>query len=140
MLTLRKADADAMLEHARRAAPREACGVLGGRDVGSERRVEVVMPCRNAHGAPEVAYALDPLDQLRAYLAIEDDKRLGVLGVYHSHPRGPQEPSPVDAAEANLPGATYVVIWLAPAPGWGAWRWKPPVGFEPEPVRVTLGS
>lgn len=137
MLVLRAADLEAILGHARAAAPEEACGVLGGRDAGGERRVEVVHPCRNVAPEPRREYVMEPRDQFAAFLDVEDARGLEVLGVYHSHPRGPAGPSAVDAARATLPDASYLVAWLAPEAGWGSWRWRPGRGFEPEAVRVA---
>lgn len=139
MLVLRRADLAAILGHARAVAPQESCGLLGGRDEGAVRRVEAALPCRNVAGAPEWEYVAHAQDQLAAMLRIEDDLGLDVVGVYHSHPRGPPGPSAVDAARANLPGASYLIAWLAPAPGWGSWRWRPGQPFAPEPVEVRDG-
>lgn len=136
MLLLRREHLAQMLAHAHAAAPEEACGVLGGRDEGPLRRVEVVHACRNVAPRPRWEYVAHPQDQLRAFLDIEDSRGLDVVGFYHSHPLGPQGPSSVDAARANYPGVSYVVVWLAPAEGWGSWRWAPPKGFEAEPVQV----
>lgn len=133
---LRRSDLDAILRQARAAAPVECCGVLGGRREGDAHRVEVVHPCRNVAPRPRWEYLAHPQDQLDAFLDIEDARGLEVLGVYHSHPQGPPGPSPVDAARAAYPGASYLVVWLAPEEGWGSWRWTPPQGFVKEALRL----
>lgn len=140
MLVLRRADLEAIAGHARVAAPAECCGVLGGKREGAVHRVLEVLACRNVAPHPQAEYLAHPQDQLEAFLRIEDDLGLEVLGVYHSHPRGPPAPSPVDAARAAFLGASYVVLWLAPAAGWGSWRWEPPRGFVPERVAVDGGG
>lgn len=134
---LRRADLEAILGHTRAVAPLECCGLLGGRDEGPVRRIEAVRPCRNVAPEPQWAYVAHPQDQLAAMLELEDDLGLDVVGVYHSHPHGPPSPSPVDAARANLPGASYLLTWLQPVAGWGSWRWTPGAGFEAEPVQVA---
>lgn len=135
MLVLRRADVEAIVGHARAAAPEEACGILGGRDESAVRRVERVLPCRNVAELREWEYKAEPNDQLRAFLAIEE-AGLEVVGFYHSHPRGPPRPSPVDEARAAYPGASYVVVWLAPALGWGSWVWSGGRGFVGQQVEV----
>jgi proteasome lid subunit RPN8/RPN11 len=132
VLVLPGALREAILAHARAAAPEEACGVLGGRDEGGARRVAAAIACRNVAAEPRVEFALDPREQVAAFLRIEDELRLEVVGFYHSHPRGPPRPSTVDAARAAYAGASHVVVWLAPKEGWGSWRWGP--GFVEEPV------
>lgn len=134
MLVLPQALLERILAHARDAAPAEACGVLGGRDEGPVRRAEVAHGCRNVARHPAWEYLAAPEDQLRAFLAVEG-AGLEVVGVYHSHPRGPQGPSQADAARAGYPGLSYLIAWLQPAQGWGSWRWAPP-RFEREQVQV----
>jgi desampylase len=135
MLLLGRTELQDMLDHAAAEWPREACGVLGGRDAGSRRVVEALHPCRNVAAAPEREYLAEPHDQLRAFLAIEE-AGLEVVGVYHSHPHGPAGPSALDQARAAFPGLSYVVLWGRPGQdgaGWGSWRWVPP-RFEAEKV------
>lgn len=124
LLRIARSVVQEILAHARRDAPREACGLLAGReDAGGAREIHRAFPCRNASSSPAFEYVLHPEDQLRTILRIEDELSLEALGVYHSHPRGPPGPSEADAARANWPGGSYLVVWLAPSEAWGAWRW-----------------
>ena len=43
------------------------------------------------------------------------DPPLGIAGVYHSHPRGPAEPSATDVAEAYYPEWIYLIVGLGGA-------------------------
>jgi proteasome lid subunit RPN8/RPN11 len=97
--------------------------------------VDVVRPCRNVAPSPGWEYVAHPQDQLAAFLEIEDALGLDVIGLYHSHPRGPAHPSEVDAARATYAGASHVVVWLEPDEGLGSWTWTPPE-FRPEPVEI----
>jgi proteasome lid subunit RPN8/RPN11 len=48
---------------------------------------------------------------------------LEILGVYHSHPRGPAVPSSTDVAEAYYPEWLYVIVGLQGARVHvGVWR------------------
>lgn len=74
----------AVLEHAQRTFPEECVGLLIGRD-----QVEDFIPLRNLHPNPRQGFRLDPSE-----VAVHLGK--GVVGLYHSHPRGGTEPSCLD--------------------------------------------
>lgn len=84
-------------------APLEACGLLAGRD----SRVEKIFFVRNQAQSP-VRYVMDPLEQLHALEWI-DDHGMDLLGIFHSHPTGPETVSPTDIAEAAY-AVTYVIL------------------------------
>lgn len=83
-----------ILDHVERAAPLEACGLLAGQN----ERVEKIIPVRNQAESP-LRFVMDPYEQLKAFQWM-DDNRLDLLGIFHSHPAGPETASPVDVAEA----------------------------------------
>lgn len=125
--------------HARQGAPQEVCGLLAGLDLDADaREVLHVFPVRNAHPRPVGEYQLDPQEQLRLTLHVEDELGLAVVGFYHSHPAGPARLSATDAARASWPGASYLLVHLAPTEGHLSARWDATKGrFVPEDV-VTL--
>lgn len=92
--------------------PAEACGLLAGLN----DRVSQLYPVTNILHS-QVRYQMDPQEQLRAFQDI-DDAGLELLGIYHSHPNGPDKPSPTDIAEAYYPQAVYL-IWSLKT---GIWR------------------
>ncbi|MDR2400154.1 MAG: Mov34/MPN/PAD-1 family protein [Deferribacteraceae bacterium] len=77
---------DAVVEHAKRDAPKEACGFLGGKP-GS---ASVHFPMRNTDDSA-VHFTLDPSEQ---FAVLKETIRLGIkLTVcYHSHPQNPPPP------------------------------------------------
>ncbi len=85
-------------------APEEACGLLAGLD----REVLAFFPITNEVHSP-VRYVMEPHEQLKAFQDMEA-QGWELLGIYHSHPRGPDRPSPTDIAEAYYPEAVYL-IW-----------------------------
>lgn len=97
----------AMIAHARRDAPRECCGLL----VGTPRRVHAAVPCRNL-ARSVTRYTLDPRDHIRLRRELRET-RLSIVGVYHSHPKGPARPSPADIAEARYSDWVYAIVSLA---------------------------
>jgi proteasome lid subunit RPN8/RPN11 len=93
-LTLDKKHADEIMEYVNVHAPLEACGVLAGRN----DQVEKILFVRNQAQSP-VRFVMDPYEQLQAFDWIESNG-LDLLGIFHSHPAGPETVSPTDIAEA----------------------------------------
>ena len=109
--------------HAADAAPEECAGFLVGHLEGGDRVVTESRRARNAQpGMREVRYTIDPRDTL----AVERDLREApdrVLGFYHSHPRGPPEPSALDRQRA-WPWYVYVILAPAEAERFGLTAWS----------------
>jgi proteasome lid subunit RPN8/RPN11 len=101
----------AMRRHVSRCAPLEACGLLSG----TNERVERSQGIPNAERSP-VRYRMQPRAQWRAFQRMEA-AGLELLGIYHSHPTGPDRPSPTDIAENMYPVAQ--IIWFREN---GKWR------------------
>jgi desampylase len=102
---------DAVVSHARSAAPDECCGLL----LGAEGRVVDARPARNAADDARRRYVLDPKDHFDG----RRDARargLDVVGFYHSHPRSPAAPSESDRAEATYDDHLYLIVGLAAEP------------------------
>jgi proteasome lid subunit RPN8/RPN11 len=93
-LKIPKKQWDKMLEHVKIHAPLEACGLLAGK----ANRVQEVLIVRNQAHSP-VRFVMDPYEQLRAFEWIES-QGLELIGIFHSHPAGPETASPTDIAEA----------------------------------------
>ena len=106
MLTLDQATYDAIVAHARRDHPDEACGVVAG-PVGSDR-AERFVPMLNAARSPTF-YEFDPADLLRLYREMDDRDEEPVV-IYHSHTATEAYPSRTDIALAQEPGAHYVLV------------------------------
>lgn len=104
-----------LVDEARQAAPREACGLL----VGAGRRVVRIVPTANA-ASSDNRYEIPPEAHFAALRLARRDG-LEVLGAYHSHPRSGAVPSPTDAAEA-FPHFDFVIVGLVPSPHLRAWR------------------
>jgi len=92
-----------MLDHVVHHVPREACGLLAGKNDW----VEEVIFVRNQAQSPE-RFVMDPYEQLKAFDWIESNS-LELLAIFHSHPTGPETASPTDIAEAAYE-AVYL-IW-----------------------------
>ena len=101
-----------MQRHVAEQAPLEACGLL----VGKKDSVETVLKVRNAAQSP-VRFRMDPQEQYNAFMWIEDNK-FDLVGIYHSHPSGPETVSATDTAEAAYEAVH--VIWYYSDSIWSA--------------------
>jgi proteasome lid subunit RPN8/RPN11 len=101
-----------MLYHVDSHIPLEACGLLAGTD----NRVEKVIEVRNQAQSP-VRFVMDPYEQLKAFDWIESNG-LDLLGIFHSHPAGPETASATDIAEAAY--EVVHIIWSRIEERWQA--------------------
>ncbi len=106
MLTIRRGLVDAMVEHARRDHPDEACGVIAG-PAGTDRPVRFVEMV-NAERSPTF-YRFDSGEQLRVWREMDAADEEPVV-IYHSHTATEAYPSRTDISYASEPGAHYVLL------------------------------
>jgi len=97
---------DAIVDHARRDHPDEACGVIAGQ-YGSDRPQRHV-PMLNA-AMSTTFYEFDSTDLLQLYRAMDDNDEEPVV-IYHSHTATEAYPSRTDVTLAQEPGAHYVLV------------------------------
>ena len=113
-----------MLRHVEEHAPLEACGLLAGNNI----TVQKVIFVRNQAQSP-VRFVMDPYEQLQAFEWI-DAQGLELIGIFHSHPAGPETVSATDIAEAAY--EVVQIIWSRPKNG--QWQAR---GFWLEDRQVT---
>jgi proteasome lid subunit RPN8/RPN11 len=94
-----------MVEDCKLRQPEEACGLIVGRYDDSEALATDVMPVRN-QSMSAVRFSIDPMVMYKA-LKKSEEKDETIIGVYHSHPAGP-EPSHLDAS--YMEGTSYVWV------------------------------
>ena len=103
-----------IVAHAREEAPNECCGYLSAAD----GVVQEVVRSENLRRSP-YGYELDA-GSLLAANRLDDDGH--EVGIYHSHPRSPAEPSQTDINLAHYPHWSYLIVSLAGEPEVRAWR------------------
>ena len=106
MLRLDQATYDAIVAHAKRDHPDEACGIVAGPE-GSDvaaRHVEMI----NAAGSPTF-YEFDSSELLALYKEMWAADEEPVV-IYHSHTATEAYPSRTDIGLAGEPGAHYVLV------------------------------
>jgi proteasome lid subunit RPN8/RPN11 len=113
----------AMRRHVGQCAPLEACGLLAG----NNGRVEMRLGIPNAERSP-VRFRMEPRTQWRAFQRMQA-AGLELMGIYHSHPNGPDQPSPTDILEVLYPVAQ--IIWFRVG---GRWQGR---GFRIEGGKVA---
>jgi len=92
-----------MQHHVSEESPLEACGLLAG----TGNRVVRVLPLNNAAQSP-IRFRIEPQAQFDAFQWM-DANRLDLVGIYHSHPAGPDTVSEKDIAESAY--AVVNIIW-----------------------------
>jgi proteasome lid subunit RPN8/RPN11 len=120
---------DAIVHHARRELPNEACGiVVGDRPAASGGVALRWEPLRNRVASP-YRYEIDPAELLRLTIATDDADEV-FWAIVHSHVASPARPSPTDLRESHYPDSLYILVSLDPAeadpstgsPSVRAWR------------------
>ena len=96
---------DQLVEHARKEAPNEACGLVAFRDGVAER----YLPGVNTLASP-YRFELRPRDPADFFLEDEGYE----LAVFHSHPETAPRPSRTDVANIGLwEDRPYLILGLA---------------------------
>ena len=106
MLRIDRATYDAIVAHAKRDHPDEACGIVAGPE-GSAVPTRLV-PMTNAAGSPTF-YEFDSTDLLQLYKEMDANDEEPVV-IYHSHTATEAYPSRTDIGLASEPGAHYVLV------------------------------
>jgi proteasome lid subunit RPN8/RPN11 len=115
---------------AAKAAPRECCGLLLGR----EGRIEAAQTSANVHPEPLRHFEIDPAALIAAHRAA----RAGgpeLIGYFHSHPAGHPRPSAVDCEHSSGDGRAWAIVAAGEVTFWRDGEH----GFEPLSYAVIDG-
>lgn len=113
---------EVIMAEARAAHPQEACGLL----FGSHAAITAFKRAANVHPMPETHFEIDPHALIDAHRSMrQGGARL--VGYFHSHPRGPAEPSATDCEQAARDGMIWAIagddglrFWRSQADGFSA--------------------
>jgi len=108
-----------MQKHIRGECVRESCGLLAGLD----GVITHAFRATNAADKPETRYEIAPKEIFQRMREMRA-AGLELLGIYHSHPNGKNEPSPRDIECACYPQTPYFIL--------------SPAADSPRPVRAFL--
>ncbi len=110
--------------HGEGAYPDEGAGFLLGAAQGERRQVKAILPLDNSgvDGARHNRYLLTPHDFLRGE---QEAARQGLdlLGVFHSHPDHPNQPSEFDR-EWAMPWFSYIITSVQAGKAAGSRSWR----------------
>lgn len=93
-----------MLALARTEAPLECCGLLAG----ISGKIAGIFRANNAL-ASKSAYEIAPAELFELFRTLRE-RRLDLMGIYHSHPHSQNVPSPTDIQNAFYPETPYFII------------------------------
>jgi len=106
MIRIPKPIYETIVEHARKEAPLECCGILAGKN----GRVQKAFKLKNEEQSP-VRYSVSPQEQIKVFEEMEKDS-LDMIAIYHSHTHTPAFPSETDIKLAFYPEVSSVIISL----------------------------
>ena len=128
-LQLTPAQISEIVAHARKCAPHECCGLIGGASAG---RAQTIYRTRNIAADPLVSYEAAPQD---LFAAQREMRARGeqLIAIYHSHPRAKDpQPSATDVRLAYYPSAVYLIVGLGNhEPCVRAFQINEPEGWQP---------
>jgi len=109
MLLLAKHLEQEIRDHGARDYPNECCGAMLDTDGDAGREVRSLFPLVNRRDdSPRNRFSITPED-FRAAEKAAAERRLDLLGWYHSHPDHPARPSEFDREHA-WPWYSYVIV------------------------------
>jgi [CysO sulfur-carrier protein]-S-L-cysteine hydrolase len=97
---------DAIVAHARREHPDEACGVVAGA-AGTDTPTRHILMDNAARSM--TFYEFDSMEQLRVWREMDDRDEAPVV-IYHSHTATEAYPSRTDISYAGEPDAHYLLV------------------------------
>lgn len=123
-IILKSGDMRTIEAHLEAAYPKEGAGLMLGRANGDTVTIEALLPVINKREieAQHNRYELSPNDFMQAELAAAK-RGLDLVGVFHSHPDHPNQPSDFDREHA-LPNFSYLIttVEAGEAKATRAWR------------------
>ena len=130
---------DQIHAHGEAAYPEEGAGFL----IGSDGRVERILPLENARedGARHNRFLITPEHYLHAELTA-DDLGLSLIGVFHSHPDHPNQPSEYDREWAQ-PFFSYIITTVKAGKATESRSWRlveDRSKFEEEEIKIKNTS
>jgi len=127
-----------IMNHARSTYPEECCGFLLGRDSDPRIIVRALSAQNTSRDSRKNRFNIDPMELVRAD---EEARRASIdlIGIYHSHPDAPPQPSQVDLENA-WPWYTYLVVSVQDGEPKGVAAWtlsEDHSTFHLEDMRIT---
>ena len=101
-LTIDSRILEEVVEHAKAAYPKEACGLIAAGRFIAIRNI--------AQSASE--FEMDPAELIKVFRELRTAGE-ELVAIYHSHPHGPLRPSDTDIERAYYPETAHLIVSLA---------------------------
>lgn len=75
---------------------------------GREGEIIEIFPAANASEKPATSFEIGPRQLFQSMRKLRHE-RLELLGIYHSHPKRTNDPSPIDISKAFYPEVAYFI-------------------------------
>jgi proteasome lid subunit RPN8/RPN11 len=126
--------------HGEKAYPEEGAGLMLGSVKDGNRKVKELLFLDNARedGARHNRYLITAEDMLRGEREAEH-RDLSIIGIFHSHPDHPSQPSEFDR-EYALPWYSYLITRIEKGQALESRCWRlmeDRSGFDPEEIHLT---
>ncbi|MEJ2448513.1 MAG: M67 family metallopeptidase [Anaerolineales bacterium] len=126
--------------HGENAYPEEGAGLMLGSVKDGNRKVKELLFLDNARedGARHNRYLITAEDMLRGEREAEH-RDLSIIGIFHSHPDHPSQPSEFDR-EYALPWYSYLITRIEKGQALESRCWRlmeDRSGFDPEEIHLT---
>ena len=119
MIVITKKIYEAMIDHAKKGYPNEACGILAGPPPKADGSADALVAEKMTHFFPmknldesSISYFMDPKEQLSVFKKMRE---LGVemTGIFHSHVASEATPSQKDVRLAFYQEVSYLIVSLS---------------------------
>ena len=138
MIKIEPAAWEVMVSHARSTYPNECCGAMIGSIDGDRKTVQVAVALENAFtGAQGARYELRQEDLLKAD-AEARRQGMDLIGIFHSHPDSPNNPSDYDRDWAQ-PFFSYIITSIYAAKAVQSRSWllsEDRTHFDEEEIKI----
>jgi proteasome lid subunit RPN8/RPN11 len=122
--------------------PHECCGAILGRDDESSRAVLDLLPLANRRNdSPRNRFEVTP-DDVRLAEKTAGEKKIELIGWYHSHPDAPARPSEFDREHA-WPWYSYIIVSVLKGTPADTTSWRlhdDRAAYDPEAIETVAQS
>ena len=96
-----------LLKHASDCAPNESCAVLFGTNESGKNIVKEVFLTENIKSSP-VSFRISADETIKAH-KLAEEKKLEIVGIFHSHPNSDAYPSTTDEEDMDLNPYAWII-------------------------------
>lgn len=138
MLVASAANLKVLIDAAEAAWPQESCALLVGHAPSLVHAViDAVELSPNRADDTLRRFEIDPALRIGLERELRGSRR-SVIGVWHSHPNSPAEPSAIDAMNVFEPHLVWLITGMKDGQALESRAWRPRLdgGFQPAPLHL----